>query len=262
MDSVNKTLYIPLYGKALVSKKGVILKDEKAEQIWDSVQFPLKGKSKSKWLAYFMGMRAKVFDEWAKDNLQKFADSIVLHLGCGLDGRVERIGEFDNVWFDVDFPSVIDERLKYYNQSEKYKMLGIDIKDCSFIQSLPKTKSVIVILEGVSMYVENEQLAKTLSKITQHYDNVCVLVDCYTPFAAKMSKIKNPIKEVGVNKVYGVSSHKVFENQTGLCFVKEHIITPNNLIDQLSGFEKFIFKHVYAGKTSKKLYKRMNTPVN
>ena len=27
MDSVNKTLYIPLYGKALVSGQGVILKD-------------------------------------------------------------------------------------------------------------------------------------------------------------------------------------------------------------------------------------------
>ena len=27
MDNVNKTLYIPLYGKAYVSKKGVILKD-------------------------------------------------------------------------------------------------------------------------------------------------------------------------------------------------------------------------------------------
>ena len=51
MDSVNKTLYIPLYGKSYVSKKGIILKDEKAEEIWDKEQFKLKGKSKSKWLS-------------------------------------------------------------------------------------------------------------------------------------------------------------------------------------------------------------------
>ena len=31
MNNVNKTLYIPLYGKSFVSKKGIILKDEKAE---------------------------------------------------------------------------------------------------------------------------------------------------------------------------------------------------------------------------------------
>ena len=62
MNSVNKTMYIPLYGKAYVSKKGIILRDKKAEEIWNKEGFPLKGKSKSKWLAYFMGMRAAVYD--------------------------------------------------------------------------------------------------------------------------------------------------------------------------------------------------------
>ena len=31
MENVNKTLYIPLYGKAFVSKKGIILTDKMAE---------------------------------------------------------------------------------------------------------------------------------------------------------------------------------------------------------------------------------------
>ena len=34
MNNVNKTLYIPLFAKAYVSKKGLFLHDEKAEQIW------------------------------------------------------------------------------------------------------------------------------------------------------------------------------------------------------------------------------------
>ena len=52
MDSVNKTLYIPLYGKAYVSRKGIILSDPKAEEIWQAEGFTLKGTSASKWLAY------------------------------------------------------------------------------------------------------------------------------------------------------------------------------------------------------------------
>ena len=32
MNNVNKTLYIPLYGKAYVSRKGIILNDKKAEE--------------------------------------------------------------------------------------------------------------------------------------------------------------------------------------------------------------------------------------
>ena len=61
MNNVNKTLYIPLYGKAYVSRRGLFLKDPKAEEIWDAEGFPLKGKSASKWLAFYMGIRAAVW---------------------------------------------------------------------------------------------------------------------------------------------------------------------------------------------------------
>ena len=81
MDSVNKTLYIPLYSKSYVSKKGIILKDEKAEEIWDKEQFKLKGKSKSKWLSYYMGIRAAVFDEWLKEQMIKNSGAVVIHIG-------------------------------------------------------------------------------------------------------------------------------------------------------------------------------------
>ena len=69
MDNVNKTLYIPLYGKAYVSKKCILLDDKKAEEIWDAEAFPLKGKSRSKWLAYHMGMRSAGFDQWLRQQL-------------------------------------------------------------------------------------------------------------------------------------------------------------------------------------------------
>ena len=36
MNSVNKTMYIPLYGKSYVSKKGLFLTDKKAEEIWET----------------------------------------------------------------------------------------------------------------------------------------------------------------------------------------------------------------------------------
>ena len=255
MNNVNKTLYIPLYGKAFVSKKGIILHDDKAVEIWEREKFPLKGKSKSKWLAYYMGMRSAVFDLWTKEKIKQFPNSIVLHLGCGLDSRVVRVGGASTQWFDVDFESVIDERKRYYSETGFYRMLPADIKDGGFIESLPNAERAIVVLEGVSMYLTNEELRQIFSKITERFSKVSVFVDCYTPFAAKMSRIKNPINDVGVSKVYGVSSSSVFEQGTKLAFVGEHDITPKRLIDELQGFENFIFKYLYAGKTSKKLYK-------
>ncbi len=45
MSAVNKTLYLPLYGKAMVSREKIILKDPMAEMIWEKEGFDLKGKT-------------------------------------------------------------------------------------------------------------------------------------------------------------------------------------------------------------------------
>ena len=255
MDSVNKTLYIPLYGKALVSKKGIILKDNKAEEIWQSQSFKLKGKSKSKWLAYFMSMRAKIFDDWLKNAIKQTQNAIVLHLGCGLDSRVLRVNAENQLWYDVDFESVIEKRKKYFTESKNYRMICADISNANFIEQLPKNLNAIVLMEGVSMYLQTEQLKNIFCALKKHFNSVFVLVDCYSEFGAKMSKIKNPIKEVGVNMVYGVKNANQLIDGTGLVFSEELSLTPDYLINELKGFEKFIFKNLYAGKISKKIYK-------
>lgn len=69
MNSVSKTLYIPLYGKAYVSRLGILLKDPKAQEIWAAEGFPLKRKAKSRWLAYSMAMRSAVFDRWLEQQI-------------------------------------------------------------------------------------------------------------------------------------------------------------------------------------------------
>lgn len=256
MDNVNSTLYIPLYGKAFVSKKGILLHDTKAEEIWDKQTVKLKRKSKSKYLAYYMGMRSAVFDKWLENALDTDTkDTVVLHLGCGLDSRVTRIKQTKVPFFDVDFPTVIQERKQYYAETDTYRMIEADITTNDWLNQIPNTKRAIVIMEGVSMYVTNQQLQTLFSRLSTRFASLSLLVDCYTPFAAKMSKIKNPVNDVGVTKVYGVASPTLLEKDTALTFVNELEITPKYLINELCGIEKRIFATLYAGKMAKKLYK-------
>lgn len=255
MNSVNKTLYIPLYGKSYVSKKGIILKDTKAEEIWKTSGFSLKGKSKSKWLAYYMGMRSKVFDNWMKEQMEKDKDSVVLHIGCGMDSRIERVGTNGHDWYDVDFPDVIAERKLFYKETEEYHMVESDARENTWISTLPTDKNAIILMEGVSMYFQLEELKRLLAGMCEHFNQVQLLMDCYTVFAAKASKYKNPINEVGVTTVYGIDEPCVLEDGTGLSFVEELDLTPAYLVDELSGMEKMIFKKVFAGDFAKKMYR-------
>lgn len=255
MNNVNKTLYIPLYGKAYVSKRKIILNDVKAEEIWEKEGFSLKGKSKSKWLAFYMGMRARVFDEWLISQMAADKAAVIVHIGCGMDSRIERVGSGGHMWYDVDFPEVIAERRRFYRENDEYHMIESDARHNNWIKQLPQGASAIIVMEGVSMYFKREELKILLSNLAGHFDKVNLLMDCYTSFAAKASKYKNPINEVGVTEVYGVDEPRELEADTGLVFVNEHDMTPGYLINELRGIERWIFRKVFGGKISKQMYR-------
>jgi len=257
MNNVNKTLYIPLYGKAYVSRKNIILDDKKAEELWDLADIQLKGKSKSKWLAYYMAMRSATYDEWVKQEIEKKPDAVVLHIGCGLDSRILRVGVTDTKWYDIDFPDVIEERKKYYEEFDFYHMLKADMRGQEWKEQIPGDKAAVVLMEGVSMYFKPEELTGLLSNLSGHFKSVKLLMDCYTVRAAKASKYKNPVNDVGVTEVYGYDNPQELAEQSGLAYVQEHSMTPEKYIEELQGMEKAVFQKLFAGKIATAMYRML-----
>ena len=253
MDAVNKTLYIPLCGKAYVSRRGLFLDDKKAEEIWTREGFPLRGKARSKWLAFYMGIRSAVFDDWLRRQLAQKSDAVILHIGCGMDSRVLRVDVPHRRWYDVDFPEVIRERQRYFAESGSYRMVSADICDCRWLQEVEGT-SAIVVMEGVSMYLTTAQLQELTAALCGRFDRLTLLTDCYTELAAKLSRYKNPVHDVGVSQVYGLNEPRLLE-VGGLTLTAELPMTPQEKIDALQGGEKVVFQKLYAGKMSQKLYR-------
>ena len=253
MNNVNKTLYIPLYGKAYVSRQGRILHDPMAEAIWAAEGFELKGKSRSKWLAYHMAMRATVFDRWTREQMMVCPEAVVLHLGCGMDSRAERVGVGCGQWYDVDFPEVIAERKRYFRDTDTYKMLAANVTSEGWLEALPRGNA-IVIMEGISMYLPPDALQALLGRLSAHFAQVSILMDCYSEFAARASRMKNPINDVGVTQVYGLDDPRTLEI-ADLGFVREHKMTPEELIGELKPVEQVVFRKLYAGKMARSLYR-------
>lgn len=253
MNSVNKTLYIPLYGKAYVSRRGLFLKDPKAEEIWAAEEFPLRGKAASKWLAFYMGIRAAVFDDWVRRKLEELPEAAVVHIGCGMDSRVLRAGRPDRRWYDVDFPSVIEERKRYYTETAQYTMLPGDARQADWLEKIPE-RVCIAVLEGVSMYLRLEELQGLFRALAARFEEIVLLTDCYTVLAAKLSGMRNPVKDVGVHTVYGLDDPAVLQ-AGGLTYVQAHEMTPKSYTEALCGAEKAVFQKLYAGRMSEKLYR-------
>ena len=255
MNEVNKTLYIPLYGKSKVSRQGIILNDPSAEEIWKEEAFPIHGKSKSKWLAYNMAMRARVFDDWTERLLQENEDALVLHIGCGLDSRNMRIKSSRSEWIDCDLPDVIEIRKKHFQENETYHMKALDASRPEQIGTLPDRDEAIVVLEGLSMYLTNSQVHGLLQALDRKYKKLHILMDVYTEFGVKASNYKNPVRDVGVTRLYGIDDIESIICDLRIRFVKEHSFTPKALVNELAPLERLFFKMLFTGKLYRKIYR-------
>ena len=105
------------------------------------------------------------------------------------------------------------------------------------------------------MYFEPGELEDLLSGLATHFNSVKILMDCYTVKAAKISKNKNPINDVGVTLVYGYDHPEELAEKSGLMFTTEYDMTPKKYIDELQGLERVVFEKLYAGKIARSLYR-------
>ena len=253
MNEVSRTLFIPLYGKTQVSEKGIILNDPMAERIWKAEAFPIHGKSK--WLAYNMAMRARVFDDWTEAMLRANSDALVLHIGCGLDSRCLRVKKTYANWIDADFPEVLSLRRKYYEENDAYHMMAIDASKAEQSARLPDSETAIVVLEGISMYLTNAQVRCMLRAFEKKYTQLHILMDVYTEFGAKASRYKNPVNDMGVTELYGIDDVKALLDDTRIKLKAEHSFTTDRLINELKPFERVFFRTMFAEKIYRRIYR-------
>ena len=104
------------------------------------------------------------------------------------------------------------------------------------------------------MYLSPEKLSDLIKGLSARFGKIAILMDCYSVFAAKMSRYKNPINEVGVTEVYGLDDPASLDDGD-FKFLKEHDMTPESYILQLKGVENKIFRKLYASNFARKLYK-------
>ena len=134
-------------------------------------------------------------------------------------------------------------------------MCPFNATDPKELEDFPDNECAIVVLEGISMYLKNEEINEFFIALSNKYKKVHVLMDVYTVFGAKASKYKNPVNDVGVTTVWGIDHVGDVLKGTNLHCKKEHSMTPKQLVDELTGFEKRFFKFMFTGSLFKKIYR-------
>ena len=113
LTGVPETLLIPLYHRAQETQRpDAMLKDDKAVEILGKLDFDPRRFKLQQHDVIGLVCRVREFDRFACDFLIAHPDGVVVHIGCGLDTRFERVDNGRVEWFDLDLPEVIELRRK------------------------------------------------------------------------------------------------------------------------------------------------------
>ncbi|WP_156756514.1 class I SAM-dependent methyltransferase [Actinokineospora pegani] len=139
-------------------------------------------------------LRAKRLDTWAARFLAAHPDAVVAHLGCGLDSRWLRLAPPPTVsWFDVDLPEVMALRRQLYGDAEGYRMIASSVTDPRWVDHLPTGRPLLVIAEGLLMYLTAPHVAGLLTRLTARAPAGQVLFDAVSPWVVPATAMLSPL---------------------------------------------------------------------
>lgn len=254
LNNESKTLFIPLLGKAIMSKDNLFLHDPKAEEIISKIDYDFNSLKQSKWLSMYMSVRALIIDELCNKYIEEHPNATIIHLGCGLDSRCLRVNQNFDTWYDIDYENVIDIRKKFYDEDSKHKMIGSSVVDYKWLEEIKINDNIMVVAEGLTMYLREEEIKELVAQINNKLGDVHLLFDAYSKKGVKSSKIKNPVNRMNAEVKYGIDNPEDFlQLNNNLEYVKTHLIRKEE--NNLHGLTKFIFNNFYCGKISQSIYK-------
>jgi len=241
-----ETLLVPLLGKAMMSKEPhPIIVDPKAEEILEGVDYDFDLLRTPRKTLVTLAMRAKQLDSYVRDYLSRTENPVVLHLGCGLDSRVLRVGFQRGAWYDVDYPEVIELRRHFYDESDSYHMIGSSVTERGWLDAAAEsaTGPACIIAEGLLMYLHDEEVRRLFEDLQSRLPGSEIAFDAFTKFTAKQVNRHPSIKKTGAHIYWGVDDPREIEQWgTGMTLLDEWFFNESEDIASLALGSRLMFK--------------------
>ncbi len=222
LKGVEETMLIPLVIKANETlRDNARIKDEKAVEIVRELNIDREKYDK------FMShegviSRTILFDDAVKYYIEKYPDAVCISVGCGFDNRFERVDNGKIRWYDLDLPNVIEARKSFFAERDRVKLIAKSALDKSWTDEVEKGNTTIIIIEGMLMYLYEEQVKTLLNIIKNSFNNVIIIAELMPKITRGGSKYHDTVKNTSATFNWGVKSAEDVEKLcNGLRLISE-----------------------------------------
>ena len=189
LSGVAETLLIPLYNRAMESQRpDAIMKDEKAVTLVTQLSYDFDQIRKIRMFEANKVARimlTREMDRYARDFLNRNPESVVVHIGCGLDSRFERVDNGRVEWYDLDLPDVIGLRRKFIgDEGERYHLLGCSVLEDAWLEAVKVHSQCpfLFLAENVFVYFMEAQVKSLVLRLRDLFPGAELVFDGWTPF--------------------------------------------------------------------------------
>jgi O-methyltransferase involved in polyketide biosynthesis len=143
-------------------------------------------------LVVHIAIRAKKYDEYARDFLERFPGGVIVNIGCGLDSRFLRVDNGLAIFYDLDLPEIIGIKKTFFEETERYHFIASSVLDYSWITAIRRHKGPFLFMaEGVFMYLDGDDVRSLVVKMQETFPGselVCEVVNSFW--------LKSPLKKM------------------------------------------------------------------
>lgn len=167
LSDVGMTGLLCAFSHAIESQsRKPLLADPQAEAIADRLRPVLassptrllqdlaRGRVEQGLLVHF-ALRARKYDQYARDFAARHPGGCVVNLGCGLDTRFWRIDDGRLHLYDLDLPETIALKRELVEETDRYHLIGLSVLDHTWMERLAAEQKgpFLFLAEGLLMYL-------------------------------------------------------------------------------------------------------------
>ncbi len=208
LSGAAQTMLATLYLKALDADFiRPVLGDRYAKEVVSRLDYDFREIGITARWAPLITVRTAQYDIWVRQFLTVQQQCTVMHLGCGLDSRVFRLDPGPGVqWYDLDYPEVIALRQKVFPSRPQYHLIATSATDPSWLDQIPADRPVLLIAEGISMYLTEDEGVALLRRVVDRFPSGELQIDFYNRLAIKSQKAHTLVRRTGSTLYWAVNS--------------------------------------------------------
>lgn len=210
LNGISETMLQTLYARAKESQKhNHKIYDQKAMETVRQIDYDFSAADKDAPMSTGVIARTILLDRMVSGWLKENTDPIVVNIASGMDTRFYRI-ENENIrrWYNIDLPDAMQVRERYIHDDERVKNIAASAMDEKWAEEINEIyQNVLVIVEGLSMYLKREDIQKIFNIISCRFEHVTVFFEILNPKFVKKD-IEKSISKSGAVFTFGADNGK------------------------------------------------------